>query len=199
MYGGVESIRIHPKLMWTPDLLMYNRLLSGYGFDGFDPMQSHYQKCNICNQRGREVWWDLPNKCGCEPRWQLPLRPPRPLQVHLQDRHHLVPLRRPAVRPQVWLLDLLWLAGYEHRHAIFASEVFFSFVKYWQTHWNCYGLACIEVQHYSVSTISSSFQFLEHFVTFCVIKLSSFKIPHFYLSALVVDEGANISAETSSL
>ena len=24
-YGGVESIRIHPKLMWTPDLLMYNR------------------------------------------------------------------------------------------------------------------------------------------------------------------------------
>ena len=37
MYGGVESIRIHPKLMWTPDLLMYNRLLSGYGFDGFDP------------------------------------------------------------------------------------------------------------------------------------------------------------------
>ena len=24
-YGGVESIRIHPKLIWTPDLLMYNR------------------------------------------------------------------------------------------------------------------------------------------------------------------------------
>jgi nicotinic acetylcholine receptor len=24
-YGGVESIRIHPKLLWTPDLLMYNR------------------------------------------------------------------------------------------------------------------------------------------------------------------------------
>ena len=37
MFGGVESIRIHPKLMWTPDLLMYNRLLSVYGFDGFDP------------------------------------------------------------------------------------------------------------------------------------------------------------------
>lgn len=110
----------------------------------------------------------------------------------MQDRHHLVPLWRPAVWPQVWVMDLLWLAGYEHRHAIFASEVFFSFVKYWQTHWNSYGLACIEVQHYSVSTISSSFQFLEHFVTFCVIKLSSFKIPHFYLSALVVDEGANM-------
>ena len=25
-YGGVESIRIHPRLMWTPDLLLYNRL-----------------------------------------------------------------------------------------------------------------------------------------------------------------------------
>jgi len=23
-YGGVDSIRIHPKLLWTPDLLMYN-------------------------------------------------------------------------------------------------------------------------------------------------------------------------------
>jgi len=23
-YGGVESIRIHPRLMWTPDLLLYN-------------------------------------------------------------------------------------------------------------------------------------------------------------------------------
>ena len=25
-YGGIDSIRIHPKLIWTPDLLMYNRL-----------------------------------------------------------------------------------------------------------------------------------------------------------------------------
>ena len=24
-YGGIDSIRIHPKLVWTPDLLMYNR------------------------------------------------------------------------------------------------------------------------------------------------------------------------------
>ena len=24
-YGGIDSIRIHPKLIWTPDLLMYNR------------------------------------------------------------------------------------------------------------------------------------------------------------------------------
>ena len=24
-YGGVTSIRIHPKFIWTPDLLMYNR------------------------------------------------------------------------------------------------------------------------------------------------------------------------------
>ena len=24
-YGGVSSIRVHPKLIWTPDLLMYNR------------------------------------------------------------------------------------------------------------------------------------------------------------------------------
>ena len=27
-YGGVKSIRVHPKLIWTPDLLMYNRLYS---------------------------------------------------------------------------------------------------------------------------------------------------------------------------
>ena len=33
-------------------------------------------------------------------------------QVDVQDRHHVVSLRRPAVRPQVWLLDLLWLAGW---------------------------------------------------------------------------------------
>ena len=33
-------------------------------------------------------------------------------QVDVQDRHHLVSLRRPAMRPQVWLLDLLWLAGF---------------------------------------------------------------------------------------
>ena len=33
-------------------------------------------------------------------------------QVNAQDRHHMVSLRRPAVRPQVWLLDLLWLAGH---------------------------------------------------------------------------------------
>jgi hypothetical protein len=26
-YGGVKSIRIHPKFIWTPDLLMYNRLV----------------------------------------------------------------------------------------------------------------------------------------------------------------------------
>ena len=24
-YGGIDSIRIHPRLIWTPDLLMYNR------------------------------------------------------------------------------------------------------------------------------------------------------------------------------
>ena len=30
----------------------------------------------------------------------------------MQDRHHMVSVRRPAVRPQVWLLDLLWLAGH---------------------------------------------------------------------------------------
>ena len=33
-------------------------------------------------------------------------------QVDVQDRHHMVSLRRPAVRPQVWLMDLLWLAGW---------------------------------------------------------------------------------------
>ena len=34
------------------------------------------------------------------------------VSVNVQDRHHVVSLRRPAVRPQVWLLDLLWLAGW---------------------------------------------------------------------------------------
>ncbi len=24
-YGNVDSVRIHPKLLWVPDLLMYNR------------------------------------------------------------------------------------------------------------------------------------------------------------------------------
>ena len=31
--------------------------------------------------------------------------------VNVQDRHHLVSFWRPAVRPQVWVLDLLWVAG----------------------------------------------------------------------------------------
>merc|ERR550519_1291120 len=26
-YGGVRSIRVHPKLIWTPDLLMYNSII----------------------------------------------------------------------------------------------------------------------------------------------------------------------------
>ena len=35
-YGGIDSIRIHPRLIWTPDLLMYNRsgtwqIISFYG------------------------------------------------------------------------------------------------------------------------------------------------------------------------
>ena len=24
-YGDVDSVRIHPRRLWTPDLLMYNR------------------------------------------------------------------------------------------------------------------------------------------------------------------------------
>ena len=34
-FGGVDSIRVHPRLIWTPDLLMYNRLPTqdnGYWF-----------------------------------------------------------------------------------------------------------------------------------------------------------------------
>ena len=34
-----------------------------------------------------------------------------PFSVDVQDRHHLVPLWRPAVWPQVWILDLLRVAG----------------------------------------------------------------------------------------
>lgn len=28
-YGGIDSVRIHPKRLWTPDLLMYNRSARG--------------------------------------------------------------------------------------------------------------------------------------------------------------------------
>ena len=39
------------------------------------------------------------------------LHPPRHLQVHLQDRHHLVPLRRPGLRHEVWQLDVWRIQG----------------------------------------------------------------------------------------
>jgi len=43
-YGGVESIRIHPKLIWTPDLLMYNS--ADEKFDGT------YQTNVVVNSEG---------------------------------------------------------------------------------------------------------------------------------------------------
>ena len=51
----------------------------------------------------------------------------------MQDRHHVVSLRRPAVRPQVWLLDLLWLAGWLWQPVfIFLPLILFKFIPFFE-------------------------------------------------------------------
>ena len=51
---------------------------------------------------------DLPDKLTNR---YVHLHPPRHLQVHLQDRHHLVPLWRPGLRHEVWQLDVWRIQG----------------------------------------------------------------------------------------
>jgi hypothetical protein len=58
------------------------------------------------DQCGRGVRRLVPDERGADERGGLHLHPARHLQVHLQDRHHLVPLRRPGLRDEVWQLDL---------------------------------------------------------------------------------------------
>ena len=48
-YGGVESIRIHPRLMWTPDLLLYNRFFQ----------QTFFQNTFFCSIR--KIFYFLAN------------------------------------------------------------------------------------------------------------------------------------------
>ena len=51
----------------------------------------------------------------------------------MQDRHHMVSLRRPAVRPQVWLLDLLWLAGWLwQRVLLFVPLILLKFIPFFE-------------------------------------------------------------------
>ena len=58
-------------------------------------------------------------------------------QVDVQDRHHVVSLRRPAVRPQVWLLDLLWLAGWlwQQRVPLILFKLISFFEDLFSPHW----------------------------------------------------------------
>ena len=48
----------------------------------------------------------VPDQRGADEWGGLHLHTARHLQVHLQDRHHLVPLRRPGLRDEVRQLDL---------------------------------------------------------------------------------------------
>ncbi|GIY38329.1 hypothetical protein CEXT_612091 [Caerostris extrusa] len=78
-YGGVADLRIPPWRIWKPDVLMYNR---------------------------REVRRHVPHQCCGAQQWQLHLHPPGHLQEHVQDRHHLVPLRRSALQDEIRIVDL---------------------------------------------------------------------------------------------
>ena len=85
---NMEDIRIPPKHIWTPDLLMYNRFV-------IEEYLQLYQ-FNISFQCWRGFRWNLSHKCDCYKWGHVHLHPTWHLQVHLQDRHHLVPLRRPG-------------------------------------------------------------------------------------------------------
>ena len=59
----------------------------------------------------RSFWRDVSHECDCYKRGNVHLHPARNLQVHLQDRHHLVPLWRPGLRHEVRELDVRRLQG----------------------------------------------------------------------------------------
>lgn len=62
-------------------------------------------------QRRRGLRRNVPDERGGAQQRQLPVRAARHLQVHVQNRHHLVPVRRPALRDEVRLLDVRRLSG----------------------------------------------------------------------------------------
>ena len=62
-------------------------------------------------QRWWGFWRDVSHKRDCNQRGDVHLHPSWHLQVHLQDRHHLVPLWRPGLRHEVRELDLRRVQG----------------------------------------------------------------------------------------
>lgn len=99
-------MQLHAQRMCLHTYICTYILLSSY--------LGHYLPSNVlqlCLQRRRGLRRHLCHQRGGAKQWQLPLRAARHLQVHVQNRHHLVPLRRSTLRDEVWLLDLRWLSG----------------------------------------------------------------------------------------
>lgn len=99
-------MQLHAQRMCLHTYICTYILLSSY--------LGHYLPRNVLQlylQRRRGLRRHLCHQRGGAKQWQLPLRAARHLQVHVQNRHHLVPLRRSTLRDEVWLLDLRWLSG----------------------------------------------------------------------------------------
>ena len=58
--------------------------------------------------------WNISHKCDCYKRGHVHLHPTWHLQVHLQDRHHLVPIRRPGEFCPWYIVTHLWRPGLRH-------------------------------------------------------------------------------------
>ena len=88
-FGGVESVVIHPKYLWTPDILLYNRWQSITYMIKIIEIKIIYQIL----QRWRTFWRDVPNKHCCFKRRIHALCSAWHLQINLQggwsiDDHH---------------------------------------------------------------------------------------------------------------
>ena len=57
------------------------------------------------------IWRDISDERGGDVGGEVHLHPAGHLHVHVQDRHHLVPLRRPELRDEVRQLDVQWVQG----------------------------------------------------------------------------------------
>lgn len=57
-------------------------------------------------QRRRRLRWHLPDQRGGAQQRLVPVCAAGHLQVDMQNRHHVVPVRRPTLRDEVWQLDL---------------------------------------------------------------------------------------------
>ena len=138
-YGDVGDIRIPPSRLWKPDVLMYNRYVPKTTNGSKEPSQmklrklsrtgvllgrsalvialpSSFQNISIwfyLLQRRRSLRWNVPGERGGLQHRCLHLHPSRDLQINLQDRHHVVPFRRPRLQHEVWQLDIQWLQGKE--------------------------------------------------------------------------------------